>query len=266
MTTDAAVLDLRREDDGYIGWCVNGRGERIFGGATLAHSVRAAELTVGGARRIDALHALFLSPGSTRSPVRYRPSYLKRGRSIDVVSVEAAQADRVILTAHVTFHDGDDSSEYQDAAPAVPRPGRLGAREDLLAAGGEAVRRPFEVRPVPRTGSEPRLDAWIRLRDAAEPASHAALLAYAMDFLITRAAHVPLDPAQVNLIGASLDHAMWFHRPFDVREWLLVSSTATTFSRSRSLCHAEVFDESGRLVATGAQEAYLPPVRTPRPH
>jgi len=257
-----SVIDLVREGDEYVGWGVRGRGSRIFGGSTLGQALRAADLAIGGTRRADALHAIFVAPGDCEHPVRYRVRPLKRGRTLDVVTIEALQADRTILTAHATFHDGQTSPQFQDAPPPVPPPSALASVESALSPGGEAIRAPFDVRPAPRDDGEPQSETWIRFRGdipAKTSNTDAALLVYAMDFLITRPAHIPLDPQRVSLFGASLDHAMWVHRPFDLTQWHLVSARATSFTGSRSHCHAQVFDARGDLVASGTQEALLPP-------
>jgi acyl-CoA thioesterase-2 len=123
------------------------------------------------------------------------------------------------------------------------------------------VRAPFDRRPVPLPPdvNPAREDHWIRTHSpvrSANPNIHAALLAYATDFLVSRAAHAGM-PRDAAVLGASLDHAMWFHRPFRADQWLLVSSTASIYTGSRSLSTCQVFDADGALVATATQEALI---------
>lgn len=260
-------VDLVGAGTQYTGRGIAGRGNRTFGGSTLGQALRAADLAQQERRRVDCVHAIFVAPGIASSDVDYTVREVKRGRSIDVFAVEATQGDRTILAAHVSFHDGDASPEFQDPAPAVPGPDELTTIDGSHLAGSPAVRAPFESRPVISAPGAPHADTWIRLSptDAARSAARdAAMLLYATDFLITRPAHLPLDDAVVSSFGASLDHSMWFHRPVDLSDWLLVSASASAFVGSRSLCTAQVFDRRGLLIATATQEALLPPTR-PRP-
>ncbi|MGQ0368036.1 acyl-CoA thioesterase [Leucobacter sp. Z1108] len=107
------------------------------------------------------------------------------------------------------------------------------------------------------------MQTWIRTVDELtdDPLQHQAALTYALDFLITKTAHNPIDTEKMQHRGASLDHTMWFHRPFRADEWLLVDVVTTSFFSSRSMSQASIFDASGSLVSSASQEALLrPPV------
>lgn len=271
MIRDQGDLDalLHVEPTGPARFRGRGRaalGTRVFGGHTLAHAVRASSTTQPAGRPINSLHAHFLGAAQAGLDIDYEVSSLKRGRSFDVDHVVATQRDRPIMVATISFHAAEDGADYQVEMPQVPSPAALEPVAYLPPGTHAEVRDPFELRYTDERfrdedgpDAHPALHTWVRARRPAPSApqtDHAALLAYAVDFLITRVAHMPVrdDPA---LVGASLDHAMWFHRPFRADHWLLVSCTASTLAGARSLSRAEIFDEDGHLVATAVQEALL---------
>lgn len=244
---------------GFTGICTAGAGVRIFGGHSLSHSLNVASLAIDHSRTVSSLHAVFLSPGNASEPVLFSAEPLKRGRALDTVRVGAVQDERQILESLVTFHDGEESIEFQAVAPETI-PAEALSDDPLHRHSGSDARSPFHCRTVPSDPREPQVRTWIRLREAAGDAPsllHQAALTYALDFLITKAAHNPIDEEGVRHLGASLDHAMWFHRRFRVDEWLLVEATSNTFAGSRSLSHASVYDHAGRLVSSASQEALL---------
>lgn len=248
----------------FEGLCVPGKGERIFGGHTLAHLIEAADRSSPGNRRVSALHAVFVSAGRATSPVRYFARPVRLGRSIDVVQVDAIQAERVTATGLASFHDGESSNDIQQPAPRVAPPESCPPAGETEPARHPAVREPFEVRALPEhPDGDDVIDTWLRLRDPLPPedasARHAALLAYAVDFVIARPIHFRHSGDRRGAVGASLNHAMWFHRPFRVDEWLHVRAHARSFSGSRSWCEAHVYDRSGAHVASASQELLLRP-------
>jgi acyl-CoA thioesterase-2 len=266
-----AVDELR-----FSGMCIDGRIGRVFGGQTLAQALRATSLALSETRAPNSLHAYFISPGRSDAPVEFAVAPIKSGRSLDVADVRAEQDGRTLLSAIVSFHGVEESIEFQVAMPDVPPPEDLESSVYRPPHTNPAVRAPFDIRYPPSTTAAGASRApaqvltWIRTHAPVRsdaPVDHAALLAHAVDFLLTRAAHVALDDAPAH-IGASLDHAMWFHRPFRMDEWLMVSSEALTFAGSRSLCTAHIFMRDGRLVATASQEALIrdmPPRSEPAP-
>ena len=258
---------LTREPAGYTGICAAGYGSRIFGGHSLSHSLIAASAAIEHSRTASSLHAVFLSPGRAADPVLYSPSTLKRGRAFDAVRVGASQGDRQILETIVSFHDGEPGLEYQEMPPEIAPVDSL-EDDPLRRYAASDARAPFQCRTVPHDPRLPRIQTWIRAIDrlSDDPLQHQAALTYALDFLITRTAHNPIDTEEVRHQGASLDHTMWFHRPFRADEWLLVDATAVSFFGNRSLSCASVFDTGGALVSSATQEALLrhPAARSPR--
>lgn len=268
-TVGSAALGLLRleslGDGRFSGTCIEGSTGRVFGGHVLAHTIRALSLAIDDRRPAHSLHATFIRPAVSTEPIDYATEVLKSGRSLDVVSVRAEQSGRVVFTAFGSAHEPEPSIE--DGLPMldVPDPDELESSDFSIPGTNLAVRTLFDRRYVPKPGRSRIENVWIRLREqitSTLPADHTALLAYAVDFLLTRAAHVALP--ELPLIGASLDHAMWFHRPFRIDQWLLVSSTMDAFSDSRSLCTCTVYDRDGRVVATAAQEALLRAEALPR--
>lgn len=267
------LLALTPDVGRLLGDCVDGAPGRLFGGHVLAQSLCAASRAASRDRPIHSAHSHFLAPGRG-SAVEYSVLPLKTGRSIDVVRVDAWQGDRALLTTTASFHQPESSPEFQICAPQVALPDELSESEYRPPGTNRGVRAPFELRyPDARyregesADRDPRLLVWVRTRTplpSHRQIDHAALLTYAVDFLITRAAHRPLQDGPTSAIGSSIDHGMWFHRPFRVDEWLLVVSTGRSFFGSHSLCEASVFDLAGALVASGMQEALLrstPPSR-----
>lgn len=255
---------LTVEEDGpgiYAGTSLEGATGRAFGGHVLAHAVRAAALARGDSRMVESIHASFVGPANPRVPLRYRTEVIKSGRALDVVSVRGEQRDRTVFFGFVASHDAETNIDFGDRAPEAPLPESLERTEIAPSGTNGKVRSPFDLRLVPLTAGAKRAreDYWIRTHSPVRsdnPNVHAALLAYATDFLVSRAAHAGM-PGDANVLGASLDHAMWFHRPFRLDEWLLISSTASIYTGSRSLSTSQVFDRSGALVATATQEALI---------
>jgi acyl-CoA thioesterase-2 len=255
---------LTVEEDGpgtFTGMSLEGKYGRAFGGSVLAHALRAATRAVGDVRAVESIHASFVSPADPSVPVTYRTEVIKSGRALDVAGVRAVQGDRTVFYGFVTCHDAEATIEFGDRAPDVPSPDDLDSTHFVPRGTNGGVRSPFDRRPVPLPpgARRAREDHWIRSHapvHSDNPNDHAALLAYASDFLVSRAAHAGM-PGEAIVIGASLDHAMWFHRPFRIDDWLLISSTASIYTGSRSLSTSQIFDRSGALVATATQEALI---------
>lgn len=242
----------------YAGNCIDGAVGRVFGGHTLAQAVRAASLAIDDRRPIHSFHATFLRPGSSATPMIYSTEILKKGRSLDVVGFRAEQSSSLMLFGFASAQAPEPSVHSAISMPSVADPESLAASAFAPTGTSSSVRAPFDRRYLPSPPGFLGKQLWVKSHSEVASASaidHTALLAYVVDFLVTRAAHVAMPT--LPQVGASLDHAMWFHRPFRVDEWLFVSSEMTTFSDSRSLCTCHVFDRDGTLVATATQEALI---------
>jgi len=251
---------------------------RAFGGQVAAQAVVAAGHSVDPGRSVHSLHAYFLRPGRPTSPIRYRVDPLRDGRSFSVRRVTALQDDDVLLEMTTSFHTDERGVEHQGAAPEVPEPEalapfveRFAGRDDpadmerwFVRAGSFDVRyvdrSPFEA-PVPAHPAIQRV--WFRYTGPTPPEDvvHAGILTYASDMTMLDAILLRHGMSWTDraILGASLDHAMWFHRPVEAGEWLLFDQASPVAGGGRGFATAQVWDRAGRLVASIAQEALLRP-------
>jgi acyl-CoA thioesterase-2 len=248
----------------------------VFGGQVLGQSLMAASRTVGADRPVHSMHAYFLLPGE-HAPIEYTVQRVRDGRSFTMRYVIARQQGRVIFEMAASFQTVDTGVEHQLQMPALDGPDGLPSELDQrialgdrlpamwrskgLAPHGIEYRRvePDDIlSPAPRS-SESAI--WMRaiapLPD--DPLVHRALLAYASDHGLLRAAMLPhgLSFLGGRVRPASLDHAMWFHRDFRMDDWLLYCLDSPSASGARGLCRGSVFTRDGRLVASAAQEGML---------
>jgi len=251
---------------------------RVFGGQVLGQALSAAEQTVPTDRPVHSLHAYFLRPGDSKLPIVYMVDPIRDGRSFTTRRVVALQRGKAIFNLSASFHIQEDGFEHSDSVPlGVPAPDTLMSQSDHARAWTEGLpdglrrrataKRPIEIRPVevvdPRQpGTSPaRHRAWFRTLSALpdDPVVHRYLLAYSSDFHFLTAS---LRPHGVSWLTpgiqmASLDHAMWFHRPFRLDDWLLYDVESPTASGSRGTVRGRFFDRDGHLVATTVQEGLI---------
>lgn len=254
----------------------------VFGGQVLGQALAAASLTVAAGRPIHSLHAYFLLPGE-HAPIDYSVDRVRDGRSFSMRHVLARQQGRIIFEMAASFQTVDHGVEHQLAMPAVPGPEGLPSELEQRLALGERLPERWRVKatvphgieyrrvedddplaPRPRAGGSA---VWMRavapLPD--DPLIHRALLAYASDHGLLRAALVPhgLSFLSEQVRAASLDHAMWFHRDFRFDDWLLYVIDSPSAGGARGLCRGSVFARDGRLVASTAQEGMLRVIEKP---
>jgi acyl-CoA thioesterase II len=253
-----------------IGW------QRIFGGQVIGQALVAAARTVE-ARVAHSLHAYFMRPGDPKVPVLYEVERLRDGHSFTTRRVTAIQHGRPIFSMEVSFQVEEAGLDHQVAMPAVPQPEELPSESDIsslyLEGAPESVRRywererPIELRPVDlrhflgREALDPIQHVWIRAtgRLPDDPEIHRCVLAYASDMTLLDTALFPhgrmvFDP---DLQAASLDHAMWFHRPFRADDWLLYAEDSPSASGGRGFNRGSLFSREGKLVASVAQEGLI---------
>lgn len=257
---------------------------RVFGGQVLAQGVMAAGLTldvpVGGpARPIHSLHAYFMRPGDDTQPIRFAVERMMDGRSFSTRRVHAIQHGRPILSMSASFQSDAQGMDHQDQMPDVPDPRTLTEMSEIVArlvekAGVDDPRamqqvermRRRAIQQYPVSGSDAdgaaernaRYQLWMKSVAALpdDQLMRSAVLAFASDFaLLTPSLRLHgitmLDP---RLRIASLDHAMWFHRPASLDDWLLFDLDSPSAQGGRSLGRGKVFTEDGTLVASLAQE------------
>ncbi|HOF62961.1 MAG TPA: thioesterase family protein [Dermatophilaceae bacterium] len=275
------VLDLTPDgDDCFRGESQLQRYERIFGGQLMAQGIIAADRTVAADparadRPIHSLHVSFLASGDDRRPVQYAVERVSDSRSFSSRRVVASQEGRTLATMMMSFAEAATGMEHQDAMPAVPAPDDVADVAAALADVPEPyalvtiVEGPIELRHVeghlyagPCVESVAAQSVWLRSRRRPlpdDPIVHAAFLAYAADYSILESAlraHA-VSWADPRLRQASLDHAMWFHRPGRADEWVLHVGRSPSASGGRGLGLGSMYAADGRLLATVAQEGML---------
>jgi acyl-CoA thioesterase-2 len=274
------ILDLEPlEVNLFRGRSPQSSWQRVFGGQVIGQSLVAACRTVDDVARRPphSLHAYFLLGGDPNVPIIYEVDRIRDGKSFTTRRVIAIQHGRAIFSMEVSFHGAEDGFTHQFAMPDVPTPDALPSeteiKDRILPLMPDPVRRyyererPIELRPVEygRYLGEKleggRFHMWIRAtgRLPDEPAIHQCVLAYASDMTLLDAALIPHGRTVFNqdIMAASLDHAMWFHRPFRADEWLLYAQDSPSFNGARGFSRGLIFTSDGTLVASVAQEGLL---------
>ena len=269
------LLDLERlEVNLFRGESRDIGSPQVFGGQVLGQALMAASSTVEE-RAVHSLHAYFLRRGDFNAPIVYEVDRSLDGRSFSNRRVVAIQHGQQIFHMSASFQVEEEGPDHQVPAPEVTPPERLAdlavemrqCLQDLPAERRRywALDRPFEMRSVEsvRVG-EPRpavRHVWFRLVDDApvDQALQRSLLAYMSDYHLLETATLPHGPALPGsgMTLASIDHAMWFRRPVQLREWHLYALVSPSSSGSRGLAFGRIFDRAGRLVASTAQEGLL---------
>jgi acyl-CoA thioesterase-2 len=277
----AEVLELlqleRIEDTLFRGQSRDIGTRSVFGGQVLGQALSAAQRTVEPSRRAHSLHAYFLRAGDIEHPIVYSVENTRDGGSFSVRRITAIQHGKPIFVASASFNAPSPGPEHQTPAPSTPMPEALApymtlTPEELAKLEPKTQRwltgrGAFEFRPVhPRNElapekRPPHQAIWFKLADRIDDDAqmHNALLAYASDFFLIGTALLPhaLSYIQPNVRMASLDHAMWFHRPFRVDEWFLYVCESPTMQDSRALARGSVYTRDGVLVASTAQEGMI---------
>lgn len=275
------LLSLERlEDNLFRGQSRDIGTKYVFGGQVLGQALSAAQATVDGSsgeRRAHSLHAYFLRAGNIEAPIVYEVDRTRDGGSFSVRRVTAIQHGRVIFFCAASFQAEEGGAEHQLSMPEVPQPEDIAPAPavpaEVMGTLPPKVQRwlsrrgPFEFRHVyPRDELNPPKrppfqQVWFRLSEPVgdSPELHRALLAYASDFQLLGTATYPhgISYYQPNVQMASLDHALWFHRPFRADDWLLYSIDSPSAGSSRGLARGQIFDRQGRLVASSAQEGLI---------
>ncbi len=277
---DTLIASLRLEpidDDRAIGRAIDIGSVAVFGGHVLAQALVAASRTVDPSQPAHSLHAYFIRAGDKQSPIEYVATRVRDGASFTTRQVSAIQHDQVIFDMVASFHRREDGPSHQDTMPDAPPPEDL--QDDASLKRGYLDRLPatmqaylladraVEIRPcepnnlVAPEARPPRQRSWLRaaapLPD--DPLLHQALLAYASDFGLLSAALLPhaMSFVQPKVQVMSLDHAMWFHRPFRADDWLLYDTDSPSAESARGFCRGSVYDRNGVLVASVAQEGLI---------
>ncbi|MFI6508454.1 acyl-CoA thioesterase II [Streptosporangium sp. NPDC050855] len=275
------LLDLEQiELDIFRGRSPEERIQRVFGGQVAAQALVAAGRTVPDDRNVHSLHAYFIRPGDPAIPIVYNVERVRDGRSFTTRRVVAVQHGKAIFTMSASFHVTETSVEHQATTmPEVVDPETLPLFRDrmLQVVGNDSPMREWLAKPRPvdaryvtpltwEAHRDPELrgsktNVWFRydteLPD--DPLLHVVLAAYASDFTLVDTVLLThgLAWGASNLSGASLDHAMWFHRPFRVDEWVLYAQESPWSGAARGLARGEMFTRSGDLAVSVVQEAMI---------
>jgi acyl-CoA thioesterase-2 len=274
-----ALLDLEPlEEDLFRGRSPKVGWQRVFGGQVIGQALVAASRTIDG-RPAHSLHGYFIRPGDPTVPIIYQVERMRDGKSFSNRHVAAIQHGQAIFSMSASFQTNEPGFDHQETMPDVPPPEELASEEELrarmMAAGTlpEQIReywkreRPIELRPhrlrdpVHPVEGEPVQSVWIRATGPLpeDTALHQCILAYASDFTLLDTALLPhgrwiLDPT---VQSASLDHALWLHRPFRADEWLLYSQVSPNANGGRGFARGSVFSRDGTLIASVAQEGLI---------
>jgi len=249
---------------------------QVYGGQVLAQALSAASMTIKRGI-VHSLHAYFLRRGDIDAPIVYQVDRARDGLSFSNRRIVAIQHGKQIFNMTASFQIPEDGLEHQVAMPDVPGPDGLADFADVRPAELEnfpeklrrflETRHPFHMRPVRRDDAggengEPVQYAWMKAVDSLpdDPDLHQVLLAYISDLQLLGTATLPHGDQNFrrqNLQMASLDHAMWFHKPSRIDEWLLFAYDSPRTAGARGLARGLIFDQSGVLVASTAQEGLI---------
>lgn len=273
------ILDLERiEENIFRGLSPQAGWQRVFGGLVIAQALVASARTVDG-RAPHSLHGYFLLPGDPSVPIVYEVDRIRDGKSFTTRRCKAIQHGQAIFSLSASFHVDEPGLEHAVPMPKVPQPGELPSEAEILRRFGavmpEAIRRyfarerPIEMRPVDlsryvkHAAGAHQQNVWLRAggRLPDDPAVHRAMLAYISDMTLIDAilgahGHSVFD---TSLQVASLDHALWFHRPFRADEWLLYAQDSPSSGGARGFARGLLFSHDGRLIASVVQEGLIRP-------
>jgi acyl-CoA thioesterase-2 len=273
-----SLLDLERlETNLFRGQSRSVGSARVFGGQVLAQALAAAQQTAPTDRYVHSLHGYFVLPGDLDLPILFQVDRIRDGGSFTTRAVKAIQNGEAIFHLTASFQLDQRGFDHQADMPDVLPPEELVSYEGMARQFGDqlpenirkllSVERPLEFRPVEFLNPfahekyAPTRNVWLRTRGDMpdDRRMQALVLAYTSDYNLLTTALLPHGRATDyrNLQMASLDHAMWFHRPFRVDEWLLYSIDSPSASGARGFTRGNIFDGAGRLIASVSQEGLL---------
>ncbi len=265
-------VNLFRGMSPQVGW------QRVFGGQVIGQALVAAGRTVDNGAPAHSLHGYFLRPGDPAVPIIYEVERYRDGRSYTARRVVAIQHGRAIFTMAASFHEPEDGFDHQIEMPKVPKPDELPAEKEMLARFADQMpenmkryftrERPIELRPTdpahylaPTPDRPPLQNVWIRATGSLpdDRAVQQCVLAYASDMTLLDTSLVPhgINLFDKRMVMASLDHALWFHRPFRADQWLLYAQDSPSASGGRGFTRGSIFTADGKLVASVTQEGVI---------
>lgn len=272
------LLSLEKIEEGLFRGQSQDLGFKVlFGGQVMGQALSAAQESVDVKRHIHSLHSYFLRPGDAQKPVVYEVENIRDGKSFNTRRVKAIQNGKAIFYMTASFQEEEDGFEHQNTMPSVTKPEDLPSFTDFIfdnqsyipenIRGKFLSEKPIELRPVEQYNwispekTDPICHMWIKANGALpdDPRIHKYMLAYTSDFhfLPTALFSHGVSHWQPNFQIATIDHAMWFHRPFRFDDWLLYVMKSPTTVGGRGLVHGEIYNQAGDLVATTMQEGVI---------
>ncbi|NTS77251.1 acyl-CoA thioesterase II [Catenovulum sp. SM1970] len=249
----------------------------VFGGQVLGQALAAAQSSVSDEMSVHSFHSYFLRPGDVKLPIVYQVENIRDGKSFSTRRVEAIQKGKSIFYLTASFQLPEQGMDHQIDAPDVKGPEGLMSELEYARANKDKIplplrdkftcERPIEVRhvewvdPLKPEQHIPIRHVWLKANGQLpdDHNLHKYLLSYASDFNFLPTALLPHGQAfwQANLQIATIDHAMWFHRPFRFDEWLLYKMESPSASGARGFVKGQIFNQQGQLVASAVQEGVI---------
>ena len=274
------LLDLEKiEENIFRGRQPDEDRQRVFGGQVAGQALVAAVRTVEPERHVHSLHGYFLRPGDPSIPILYDVDRIRDGRSFTTRRVVGIQHGRAIFNLQASFQSPEVGLDFSDTMPDAPPPLSLPTFKERYAPFAEQMGdwyhrpRPIDMRyvdaPLPDSAApdtpQTSQRVWMRADGTLDDDAtlHACIVTYASDMTLLDTTLLPhrMRWSENAIQMASLDHAMWFHRPFRADEWLLYAQDTPSTSSSRGLARGEIFDERGELVVSVMQEGLIRKVR-----
>lgn len=249
----------------------------LFGGQVMGQALSAAQETVGVDRFVHSLHSYFLRAGDASKPVVYEVESIRDGTSFSTRRVQAIQKGKAIFYMTASFQQPEEGFDHQDTMPEVPNPNGIPSFSDFIADHQGALQKsmrekflaekPIEIRPIQQYNwlkpekSDSKSQSWLKTNGNLpdDLRIHSCMLAYASDFHFLPTALLPHGASHLlpNFQIATVDHAMWFHRPFRFDDWLLYCMDSPSASNGRGLVRGQIYNRQGELVASTTQEGVL---------
>lgn len=273
-----SILDLERlEQDLFRGNSPKEGWQRVFGGQVIAQALIAAQRTIAEDRHVHSLHGYFMRPGDPAVPIVYEVDRIRDGSSFNTRRVVAIQHGKAIFSLSASFQIDEPGLDHQIDMPDIPPPesliGEADMKERFLKNAPENVRRywererPIEMRPVSlehyisREKLAPLQNIWVRANGPVPPdrSIQAAILAYLSDMTLLDTALFAhgMSVFSSKIQAASLDHSMWFHRPYAMDDWMLYAQDSPSATGARGLTRGGLYTRDGILIASVAQEGLI---------
>ncbi|NQY87228.1 MAG: acyl-CoA thioesterase II [Colwellia sp.] len=273
-----ALLKLEVIDKGiYRGQSQDLGFRALFGGQVMGQALSAAQETVSADRFVHSLHSYFLRAGDASKPVVYEVEDIRNGVSFSTRRVKAIQNGQAIFYMTASFQCPEEGFNHQDVMPIVPNPDDVPSYNDFIAKHQDALpkamrenflaEKPIEIRPIQQYNwlkpekTDSNYQIWLKTNGnlSDDLRNHSCMLAYASDFHFLPTALLPHGASHLlpNFQIATVDHAMWFHRPFRFDDWLLYCMDSPSASNGRGLVRGQIFNRQGELVASTMQEGVI---------